>query len=73
MFGRHRDVLLYIPNLIGEHQQQQLAAAGCTNGCAECSCSSVSSAGYARIGLTLGALACARQYPLLCVTTYFLA
>lgn len=29
--------------------------------------------GYARIGLTLGALACARQYPLLCVTTYFLA
>lgn len=30
-------------------------------------------AGYARIGLTLGALACARQYPLLCVTTYFLA
>jgi len=29
--------------------------------------------GYARIVLTLAALACARQYPLLCVATYFLA
>lgn len=33
----------------------------------------VTAAGYARIVLTLAALACARQYPLLCVTTYFLA
>jgi hypothetical protein len=25
MFGRHRDVLLYIPNLIGEHQPAEAA------------------------------------------------
>jgi hypothetical protein len=76
MFSRHRDVLWYIPNLIGELWAAHLSLSGAGPACCDESLWLVllgGLAGYARIGLTLGALACARQYPLLCVTTYFLA
>lgn len=83
IFTRHREVLFYIPNVIGKHT----LTAGLLCLCHAPTCQQLSvfkkvdtlllllfsCAGYARIGLTLAALACARQYPLLCVTTYFLA
>jgi hypothetical protein len=73
-FSRHKDIYVYLPNLIGIVFCWVFNSNGwfmrCLSNSLHCCCCT---AGYARIVLTLGALAFAFSYPELCVGAYFLA
>lgn len=75
-FGRHPNVYLYIPNLIGAMTDALAAAALQMHPRATAGAAAAAAhvrVGYVRIALMLGALAFAPSYPELCVAAYFLA